>query len=182
MVVETMGHTIVVGACERGGLSHIAHLSTPHGVVGSHPPPMQESAGRPSMSNLDALSRFGGRDQYYADDGYPLDDAAYHRAEASSDSGVTYEENTFVGEDEVFTAELPSVSDQGPIVDPMASADSYTHDSIQSTDLYAEQSIGQAGASEMGAPAMSHGADEDDVNMKPGDLLQWIQKLNGTKG
>ena len=30
--------------------------------------------------------------------------------------------------------------------------------------------------------ALDLGDDEEDVNMKPGDLLQWIQKLNGTKG
>ena len=34
MVVETIGHTFVVGSCERGGLSHIAHLSTPNGPIG----------------------------------------------------------------------------------------------------------------------------------------------------
>lgn len=180
MVIETMGHTIVVGSCERGGLSHIAHLSTPQGLVGSIPFSNDRSMSRESLSSLDALSRFGGRDQYYADDGYPLDDASYQRSEPMAEVGVTYEENTFVGEDEVFTSELPAVGGQ---IDPMASADSYTHDSLHGSDQYADSSMSLLGGNDSSA-MLGSTADfqEDDVNMKPGDLLQWIQKLNGTKG
>ena len=187
MVVETMGHTFVVGACERGGLSQIAHISTPNGPVGGSLMNFQQ-AHNPgaSVSSLDALGQFARDDQYYRTDSYPLDDTSYQRSESVSvEASVAYEENTFVGEDEAFTAEVPSVQHHQAL-DPMNQADSYHNSArLEPNELYPADNMGVGSDSVGGANSQAEGFDlgeEEDVNMKPGDLLQWIQKLNGTKG
>ena len=99
MVVETKGHTIVVGACDRGGLSHIAHLSTPLGPVGTGIAPAPAPSGG---SGLDALGQLSGEayhvpSGYYADDHYVARDEGYHQSVmAHEDTGqaVEFEENT----------------------------------------------------------------------------------------
>lgn len=188
MVVETLGHTFVVGSCEKGGLSHIAHLSTPNGPVGGttfqH---NQYSDFEQSQSRLDALGRFDDQREYYSDRGYPIEEQNFQRSEASgAEVGVTYDENTFVGEDEVFTSEMLPVNQAQHPNDQMSSSDAYHQPgnnlSMDQIDQYSSDELMVASANEVGAQGFDIGEDEEDVNMKPGDLLQWIQKLNGTKG
>ena len=185
MVIETKGHTIVVGACDRGGLSQIAHLSTPLGPVGAATP----SSSASTSSSLDALGQLSG-DSYHVSSGYyPSDeryvshDEGYHQpvmAHEESGQVVDFEENTFVGDndEDVFTVEMPVVSAEVPMErDRMMDADSY---SMGETP----RSMAPATASQMSTPPDSLGgfsADEDE-EVKPENLLQLIQKLNSSKG
>ena len=185
MVVETMGHTFVVGSCERGGLSHIAHLSTPNGPVGGSAFAQQsQSDFNQRDSSLDALSRFNNQDSYYANHSYPIEDQAYGHHANAAEGNVTFEENTFVGEDEAFTAEIEPVNSSANLSHPMANSDAYqqgeVHLSMDHLDQYSRQE--DLNTHEENAVAGFEVGNEEDVNMKPGDLLQWIQKLNGTKG
>jgi flagellar biogenesis protein FliO len=184
MVVETKGHTIVVGACDRGGLSHIAHLSTPLGPVGT----TISSAPDPGGSGLDALGQLSGEayhvpSGYYADDHYVSRDEGYHQSVmAHEDTGqaVEFEENTFVGDndEDVFTVEMPVVSAELSMErDRMMDADSY---SMGETP----RSLASATSSQMTTPPDSLGgfSAEEDEEVKPENLLQLIQKLNSSKG
>ena len=189
MVVETMGHTFVVGACDKGGLSHIAHLSTPNGPVGGTTfPQSQISDYVASPARLDALGRFDDQREYYSDRGYPIEDQSFQRVDsaAAAEVSVTYEENTFVGEDEAFTSEVLPVNHSQQSMDQMSSSDAYhqsnTPLSMDQVDQYAADDLSGSANAEVSAQGFDLGEDEEDVNMKPGDLLQWIQKLNGTKG
>lgn len=185
LVVETMGHTFVVGACERGGLSQIAHLSTPNGPVGGSAFPQQaQQHFAHADSNLDALSRFNNQDDYYNNHSYPIEEQDYRRNTHGPDANVTFEESTFVGEDEVYTAEIEPVNSSVAHAHPVSN-DAYqqsdAHLSMAHLDQYAQQE--HVNTNEDNPMAAGFEIDsEEDVNMKPGDLLQWIQKLNGTKG
>ena len=185
MVVETMGHTFVVGSCERGGLSHIAHLSTPNGPVGGSAFAQQPQPDYNQRdSSLDALSRFNNQDSYYANHSYPIEDQTYGHHANAAEVNVTFEENTFVGEDEAFTAEIEPLNSSANLSHPMVNSDAYqqsdVHLSMDHLDQYSRQE--ELNTHEENAVAGFEVGNEEDVNMKPGDLLQWIQKLNGTKG
>ena len=188
MVVESMGHTFVVGACDKGGLSHIAHLSTPNGPVGGTTFPQQQMSDyASSQARLDALGRFDDQREYYSDRGYPIEEQNFQRVDSSvAEVGVTYDENTFVGEDEAFTSEVLPVNHTHQSIDQMSSSDAYHQSSnplsMEQVDQYASDDLSGSASAEVSAQGFDLGEDEEDVNMKPGDLLQWIQKLNGTKG
>lgn len=191
IVIETMGHTIVVGACDRGGLSPIAHLSTPNGPIGSASPNVMSSM--QDLSGFDHLQS-GGREsynEYYRESDYDLrDEDDYLHTPRDAGHRVDFEESTFVGEDS-YTVEVPSVSelrnDHHPR-DVMASADSYNGNqySVGSAQSHLDdmryEAASRVSESDGESAGFSIDSDEDDANMKPENLLQLIQKLNGSKG
>jgi flagellar biogenesis protein FliO len=191
IVVETMGHTLVVGACDRGGLSPIAHLSTPNGPIGSPVPHIMNST--PDLSGFDQMNSDSRNsyDQYYRDSEYDLRDEDHyqHSSMDAPNPRVDFEESTFVGEDS-FTVEVPSVNsvvDDPHSLDLMANVDSYSgsqypvSSSARSDDARYD-TASRASDSDSEASGFSIASEEDDANMKPENLLQLIQKLNGSKG
>ena len=132
---------------------------------------------------VDALSRFNNQDSYYASHSYPIEDQDYVRHASPSEANVTFEESTFVGEDDAFTAEVEPVNNPTNLTHSMASSDAYQQGevnlSMDHLDQYSRQE--DLNTSDDNVAAGFEVGNDEDVNMKPGDLLQWIQKLNGTK-
>ena len=182
IVIETMGHTLVIGACDKGGLSHLAHLSTPEGSIarsiGGQPPSFRDDLGDRPASTRSRDVHYADEEGYYGDDRFDLRDDHYHRElDDGPSSPVTYEESTFVGED-AFTVEVPHVENA---IDHMSVADSYHSEVRDHDDQFASSRSGTKPVVQEAA-GFTLDEEDDDANMKPENLLQLIQKLNGSKG